>query len=67
MIVLVAEQIELARGRGDIDSAVTPMNSAVYFLLGLYALLITTGDWPTRDDLLDDYLTRTLRSMQPPA
>ncbi|NIH96876.1 AcrR family transcriptional regulator [Mycolicibacterium fluoranthenivorans] len=67
LIVLVAEQIELARGRGDIDSAVTPMNSAVYFLLGLYALLITTGDWPTRDDLLDDYLTRTLRSMQPPA
>ena len=43
------------------------MGSAVYFLLGLYALLITTGDWPERDDLLDDYLTRTLRSMQPPA
>lgn len=66
IIVLVAEQIEQARERGDVDEAVQPMNSAVYFLLGLYALLITTGDWPARGDLLDDYLTRTLRSMQPP-
>lgn len=64
VIVLVAEQIELARQRGDIDRTVSPMNSAVYFLLGLYALLITTSDWPTQQDLVDDYLTRTLRSMQ---
>jgi AcrR family transcriptional regulator len=67
VIVLVAEQIELAQSRGELDTAVTPMNSAVYFLLGLYALLITIGDWPTRQDLLDDYLARTVRSMQPPA
>lgn len=66
IIVLVAAQIERARVRGDIDSTVRPMNSAVYFLLGLYALLITTIDWPQRQELLDDYLTRTLRSMQPP-
>ena len=67
VIVLVAEQIEAARGRDEIDSAVNPMNSAVYFLLGLYALLITTSDWPSRRDLVEDYLTRTLRSLQPPA
>ena len=41
------------------------MNSAVFFLLGLYALLITTNDWPTRNTLVEDYLTRTLRSMEP--
>ncbi len=63
LIVLVAEQIENARQRGDTDSGLTPMNSAIYFLLGLYALLITTDDSPARTSLIDDYLTRTLRSM----
>ena len=63
IIVGVAQEIEQARLRGDIDRAVEPMNSAVFFLLGLYALLITTNDWPTRDELLADYLARTLRSM----
>jgi AcrR family transcriptional regulator len=65
VVVLVAEQIAAARERGDIDPAVNPVNSAVFFLLGFYALLITTNDWPTRDELLDDYVTRTLRSMAP--
>jgi hypothetical protein len=41
------------------------MNSAVFFLLGLYALLITTHEWPTRDALLEDYVARTLHSMAP--
>ena len=49
------------RGRRDTD--VNPMNSAVFFLLGLYALLITTPDWPTQSALVEDYVTRTLRSM----
>ena len=41
------------------------MNSAVFFLLGLYALLITTNHWPTGHALLEDYVARTLRSMEP--
>jgi AcrR family transcriptional regulator len=65
VIVVVAQQIEHARERGDIDPQVIPMNSAVFFLLGLYALLITTHDWPTRRALVDDYVARTLRSMEP--
>jgi AcrR family transcriptional regulator len=65
LIVLVAQEIGHAQERGDTDPEVTPMNSAVFFLLGLYALLIATHDWPTRDALLDDYVARTLRSMQP--
>jgi AcrR family transcriptional regulator len=64
IIVLVAQQIERARQRGDTDPDVNPMNSAVFYLLGLYALLITTSDWPTRRALLDDYIARTLRSVQ---
>lgn len=63
LIVLIAERIELARERGEIDNDVVAMNSAVFFLLGLYALLITTHDWPTRPELVADYVTRTLRGL----
>ncbi|MDG4664079.1 TetR/AcrR family transcriptional regulator [Mycobacterium sp. 236(2023)] len=64
LIVLVADQIENARQRGETAADVTPMNSAIYFLLGLYALLITTDESTGRSELVSDYLARTLRSMQ---
>jgi AcrR family transcriptional regulator len=63
IIVVVAHEIEVAQARGDVDPDVNPMNSAVFFLLGLYALLITTHAWPTQGAMLDDYVTRTLRSL----
>ncbi|MFZ0833927.1 MAG: TetR/AcrR family transcriptional regulator [Mycobacterium sp.] len=66
LITLVAAQIEQARDRGHTDPAVNPVNSAVFFLLGLYALLITTHEWPTQGALVEDYVTRTLRSMDRP-
>ena len=65
VVIRVAQEIEQAREHGKTDPEVNAMNSAVFFLLGLYALLITTNDWPTRNVLLDDYVTRTVRSMQP--
>jgi AcrR family transcriptional regulator len=65
VIDTVAEQIACARARGEIDPDVNPTNSAVFFLLGLYALLTTTHEWPTQAALLDDYVTRTLRSLEP--
>lgn len=64
LIALVAERIEVARRRGEVDDDVIAMNSAVFFLLGLYALLITTHDWPARPELVEDYLTRTLRGLR---
>ncbi|RRR47497.1 TetR/AcrR family transcriptional regulator [Mycolicibacter terrae] len=64
LIVLVAERIEGAQERGEVDDDVVAMNSAVFFLLGLYALLITTHDWPTRPELVNDYLTRTMRGLR---
>ncbi|BBZ24412.1 TetR/AcrR family transcriptional regulator [Mycolicibacter hiberniae] len=63
LIVLIAECIERARQRGEVDGDVVAMNSAVFYLLGLYALLITTHDWPSRPELVADYLTRTLRGL----
>jgi AcrR family transcriptional regulator len=65
LIVLVAEEIAQAQERGETDSQVNPMNSAVFFLLGLYALLITTNHWPTGHALLEDFVARTLRSLKP--
>jgi AcrR family transcriptional regulator len=64
VIVLVAQEIEDAKDAGRVDPDVNPMNSAVFFLLGLYALLTTTHDWPAQDAMLDDYVTRTLRSIE---
>ena len=65
VIVEVAREIEEAQRRGDVDPGVSPMNSAVFFLLGLYALLTTTHDWPGQAAMIDDYVARTLRSIAP--
>ncbi len=65
VVIRLAQEIEQAQVHNKTDPEVNAMNSAVFFLLGLYALLITTTDWPTRNALLDDYVTRTVRSMQP--
>jgi AcrR family transcriptional regulator len=63
VIVLVAQQIDGAREAGQVDPDVNPMNSAVFFLLGLYALLTTTHDWPAQDAMLEDYVARNLRGI----
>ena len=63
VIVLVAQQIEGAQEAGQVDPDVNPMNSAVFFLLGLYALLTTTHDWPAQYAMIQDYVARNLRSI----
>jgi len=63
VIVQVAQQIEDAQDGGQVDPDVNPMNSAVFFLLGLYALLTTTHDWPAQDAMLEDYVARNLRGI----
>jgi len=63
VIVTVAREIEHAQQSGQVDLDVNPMNSAVFFLLGLYALLTTTHDWPAQGAMLEDYVTRTMRSI----
>jgi AcrR family transcriptional regulator len=64
VIVRVAQEIEHAQQRGNVEPDVNPVNSAVFFLLGLYALLTTTHDWPTQNEILDDYVRRTLRGIE---
>ncbi len=43
---------------------VIPLNSAVFFLLGLYALMTTTANWELRDDMIADYVTRSLQAVR---
>jgi AcrR family transcriptional regulator len=64
VIVTVAREIEHAQQRGEVDPDVNPTNSAVFFLLGLYALLTTTHDWPGQSAMIEDYVARTLRSIE---
>ena len=66
VIVVVAQEIERAQEQGRVEPDVNSMNSAVFFLLGLYALLTTTNTWPMRHTMLDDYVARAYRSMQAP-
>jgi AcrR family transcriptional regulator len=63
VIVTVAKEIQRAQERGRVDADVNPMNSAVFFLLGLYALLTTTHDWPAQGAMLKDYVASTLRGI----
>jgi AcrR family transcriptional regulator len=62
LVLLLARRIEQARSRGEVDAEVQPVNSAVFFLLCLYALAITTND-PMRRELLEDLVKRTMRSV----
>lgn len=63
VIVRVAQEIERAQRLGHVASEVVPVNSAVFFLLGLYALLTTTHDWPTQSAVLDDYVASAMRGL----
>ncbi|UXA20651.1 TetR/AcrR family transcriptional regulator [Mycobacterium sp. SMC-4] len=64
-IVLLAAEIMRARNRGEVFADVDAFHSAVFFLLGLYALLTTMrSETPGRDGLLGKYVASELRSLR---
>ncbi|WNG81004.1 TetR/AcrR family transcriptional regulator [Mycobacterium sp. ITM-2016-00316] len=64
-IVLLAAEIVRARNRGEVFSDVDAFHSAVFFLLGLYALLTTMRSGaPGREGLLMKFVTSQLRSLR---
>ncbi|WP_433621229.1 TetR/AcrR family transcriptional regulator [Nocardia sp. CA-120079] len=66
VIILVVEEIQRARDNGEAEIAVDPYHSAVFFLLGLYAMLSSTsGSKSLRANALDSYLITVLRSLEP--
>jgi AcrR family transcriptional regulator len=65
IIVVLVGQIEAARARGDVDQSVDATLSAMYFVLGLYALLTTTQrSTALRTFMLDNFVTQVWRGME---
>ncbi|WP_396907025.1 TetR family transcriptional regulator [Mycolicibacterium phlei] len=64
VVVRLTEEIGRAQKSGHVAAEVNPLNSAVFFLLGLYALLTTTHAWPNQSSMIDDYVTQTLRGIE---
>ena len=63
-IVLLAAEIMRARNRGEVFADVDAFHSAVFFLLGLYALLTTMrSETPGREGVLDKFVASELRSL----
>jgi AcrR family transcriptional regulator len=53
VIVLLIQEIERARGDGEVHPEVDAFYSATFFLLGIYGVLTTTDRADTRDTMLD--------------
>jgi TetR/AcrR family transcriptional regulator, repressor for uid operon len=66
VMTLVVEAIELARGRGEVYPGADALRTAQFFMLGLYAMLITSHDHPkgTRAEILDNFLATVLRGVE---
>jgi TetR/AcrR family transcriptional regulator, repressor for uid operon len=65
VIVLLVQEIERAREHGEADTGADAFYSAVFFLLGLYALLTTTHhSLGVRDVMLEKYIAATLRGLE---
>jgi AcrR family transcriptional regulator len=65
-IARVIAEFEAARERGEIgaDLAVDPANAALFFLMGLFALLVTDERRAERNRLLEQNITVLLRGLE---
>jgi AcrR family transcriptional regulator len=67
VMVVVIEELEQARVRGDIPENADAFHSGVFFLVGLYALLMTLPESRAlRAPVLEKYVTTTLYGMNLP-
>jgi TetR/AcrR family transcriptional regulator, repressor for uid operon len=66
LMALVVRAIQLARDRGEAYQEADALRSAQFFLLGLYAVLITSHDHSraARAEILDNFVATVLRSME---
>jgi AcrR family transcriptional regulator len=67
VMVVVIGELEQARARGDIPQNADPFHSGVFFLVGVYALLLTLPESRgPRAQVLERYVATTLYGMNPP-
>jgi AcrR family transcriptional regulator len=66
MMTLVVRAIGLARDRGETYQEADPLRTAQFFMLGLYAVLITSPDHSraARAEILDNFVATVLRSVE---
>jgi TetR/AcrR family transcriptional repressor of uid operon len=66
MMTLVVRAIGLARDRGETYQEADPLRTAQFFMLGLYAVLITSHGRPraARAEILDNFVATVLRSVE---
>lgn len=65
-ISLVIQAVELARQRGEVYQGADALRTAQFFMLGLYAMLITSREQPkaARAEILDNFLATVLRGVE---
>ena len=66
MMTLVVETVERARERGEAYPGADGLRTAQFFMLGLYAVLITSPERPrsVRQEILDNFVATVLRSVE---
>ena len=66
MVALVVRAIGLARDRGETYQEADALRTAQFFMLGLYAVLITSHGRPraARAEILDNFVATVLRSVE---
>src|SRR5215831_6322653 len=66
MMTLVVRAIGLARDRGETYQGADALRTAQFFMLGLYAVLITSPDHSraARAEILDNFVATVLRSVE---
>jgi TetR/AcrR family transcriptional regulator, repressor for uid operon len=66
IMTLVVEAVERARERGEVYPGADALRTAQFFMLGLYAVLITSHEHPktVRAGILDNFLATVLRGVE---
>jgi len=64
VIVLLVDEIERARGDGEVHPEVNAFYSATFFLLGVYGVLTTTDNAGKRDTMLTKLIATAVRGLE---
>jgi AcrR family transcriptional regulator len=66
VMTLVIQAVELARTRGEVYEGADALHTAQLFMLGLYAMMITSPEHPknVRSEIIDNFLATVLRGVE---
>jgi TetR/AcrR family transcriptional repressor of uid operon len=64
IIVLLVQEIERARGDGEVHPEVDAFYSAAFFLLGIYGVLTTMSNFDSRETMLAKLVTTAVRGLE---